>query len=215
MSPTLIKICGITRFEDGMAALDAGADWLGFIRYSKSKRHRSIEDCADVIARLRENSSREFQAVAVYVDAPEDVIRAEIDRAGFDRVQLHGAETMQIVRALAVDVPVIKAIKISDSESLARAENFPGVDLLTDTDDPNLPGGTGRGYDVGLLEALVASRRVIVAGGLKADNVGEVVRRLHPFGVDVSSGVEASPGIKDPTAILDFIQAVREADAGE
>ncbi len=215
MSPTLIKICGITRLEDGLSALGAGADWLGFIRYAKSKRHRPIEDCAEVVKRLRAEAEHPFKAVAVYVDAPQDVIRAEIDQAGFDRVQLHGAETMRVVQALAASVPVIKAIKISDADSLARADAFPGVDLLTDTEDPNLPGGTGRGYDVGLLEELAARRRVIVAGGLNVNNVGEVVRRLHPFGVDVSSGVEVSPGIKDPKTIREFIRAVREADAGE
>ena len=208
----IVKICGIARVEDGLAALEAGADWLGFIRWEGSKRFRPLQECADLLGRIRAEAGRRFQAVGVYVDAPLDSIRREVDRAGFDRVQFHGDETMETIRQSPI--PAIKAIKISDAESIARADDFPGVDLLTDTADPSLPGGTGRGYDVALLGDLARRRRVIVAGGLRPENVGEVVSQLRPFGVDVSSGVEQAPGIKDAEKVRAFVRAVREAEAG-
>jgi phosphoribosylanthranilate isomerase len=209
MSGTLIKICGITRMEDGLAALEAGADWLGFIRWPGSKRFQDAETCAKLIQSLRARAPRPFEAVGVYVDMPAPALCAEARSIGLDRVQLHGPYTMEDLAL--VDLPAIKSIAVSDAASLAEAERFPGVDLLTDAHDPALHGGTGRGYDYGLLRGLTARRRVIVAGGLDAANVGEVVRLLRPWGVDVSSRIESAPGIKDHDKIRAFIRAVRAA----
>lgn len=208
----IIKICGLTRVEDGLAALEAGADWLGFVRWPNSPRFRALHDGADLVRAIRARATRPFQAVGVYVDAPRDLIRDELKAAGFDRVQLHGDEPMRLIDDLAV--PAIKVIKIAGPHSIAQADAYPGVDLLTDTHDPALPGGTGRGYDISLLKDLVARRRVIVAGGLTPENVGDVVRFLHPYGVDVSSGVESSPGVKDHAKIARFIAAARGAAEG-
>ncbi|MCL5269606.1 MAG: phosphoribosylanthranilate isomerase, partial [bacterium] len=108
--------------------------------------------------------------------------------------------------------PVLKVVRVRDAASLAAADAYPGFDLLTDTFDSRLPGGTGRGYDYSLLRALTARRRVIVAGGLDAGTVGDVIRLLRPWGVDVSSAVEASPGVKDPMKVREFIRVVRQAD---
>ena len=210
MSATFIKICGITRPDDGLAALEAGADALGFIRVPGTPRFRLLTECVRLIQSIRERAGRDFEAVGVYVDPDPDAIAHEIEAAGFDRVQLHGAEPLSLIQALGV--PAIKTIKISDASSLDRAEEYPGVDLLADTADPRLHGGTGRGYDASLLAPLVSRRRVIVAGGLHPGNVAGIVRHLHPYGVDVSSGVESAPGVKDPAKIRAFIQAVRQAD---
>ena len=210
MNHTIVKICGVTRVEDGLAALTAGADWLGFIRWDGSKRFRPLEDCAATLQAIRAESGQAFQAVGVYVDATRESIESEIRVARFDRVQLHGAEPMALIESLGV--PAIKTIKIADAASVALAEQYPGVDLLTDTPDAVLPGGTGRGYDRRLLESLVKQRRVVVSGGLTPEDVGEVVGRLRPYGVDVSSGVEISPGVKDRAKIDAFLQAVRGAE---
>ena len=204
---TLVKICGITRAEDALVALEAGADWLGFIRWPASKRFRPIDEVAALIVDLRRRVPRPFQAVGVYVDEDAMSIVNEVELAGFDRVQLHGDEPPEL--AAGIPVPVIKCIRIKDASSVALAENYPGVDLLTDTHDPATPGGTGKRYDPGLLENLVKRRKVIVAGGLAPDNVAEVVQYLRPYGVDVSSGVESEPGIKDPEKIQKFISAAK------
>ncbi|MCE5228716.1 phosphoribosylanthranilate isomerase [bacterium] len=208
----IIKICGITRVEDGMAALGAGADWLGFIRWPKSPRWRADQEMARIIRELRERAPKPFQAVGVYVDSPVDDIERDAERLGLDRVQLHGDESPEVAAALSR--PAIKVIRVRDAESLRRADDFPGIDLLADTFDPALPGGTGRGYDYGLLRELAARRRVIIAGGLTPENVGAVVASLMPFGVDVSSGVESEPGVKDHARIISFIQAARAGAAG-
>ena len=207
MRPTLIKICGITRVEDGVAAIDAGADWLGFIRWPASPRFRPIGSCADLLKAIRAEAAKPFEAVGVYVDAGAREIVSEIEAAGFDRVQLHGSEPVELLNALPV--PAIKTIKVRDEASLAQADAYPDVDILTDTADPLMPGGTGRGYDVNLLIDLARRRRIIVAGGLNPDNVAEVIRTVSPYGVDVSSGVETSPGNKDRGKIERFIRAAR------
>lgn len=204
---TIIKICGITRPEDGVAAIHAGADWLGFIRWPQSARYRPIDECAATLSEIRNSAPRNFQAVAVYVDETKATIRAEAEQAGFDRVQLHGAESMEFAQNLGL--PVIKTIKIRDAASVAQADQFPGLTLLTDTADPALPGGTGKTYDPTLLQDLAGHREVIVAGGLTAENVAGVVEFLHPYGVDVSSGVETEPGIKDHEKIAAFVRSVR------
>lgn len=203
----IVKICGITSVEDGLAALEAGADWLGLIRWAKSPRYRSPVDAAHMAAQLRAEAGRPFELVGVYVDAPIETINNEIVALGLDRVQLHGDELAKL--AESIDAPVLKVIKIKDADSIRCADEFEGLDLLTDTDDPALPGGTGRGYDYGLLRELVERRRVIVAGGLNADNVGDVARGLRPWGVDVSSGVEVEPGVKDHEKVRAFIHAAR------
>lgn len=208
----VVKICGITRAMDGMAAIRAGADWLGFIRWSKSPRWRSVEAAAGLIRELRELAPRPFQAVGVYVDAALDEIERDAVALGLDRVQLHGDETPGLAAALSL--PAIKVIRVRDARSLGRADDFPEIDLLADTFDPALPGGTGRGYDYRLLRDLTARRRVLIAGGLTPDTVGAVVASLTPFGVDVSSGVESAPGVKDHARIISFIQAARAGAAG-
>jgi phosphoribosylanthranilate isomerase len=216
----LVKICGITRLEDALVALEAGADWLGFIRWPSSPRFRPVDPCAGLLAEIRRRAPRPFEAVGVYVDATPETIREEIDRLGLDRVQLHGEGAWPAGAHLGR--PLLRVIKIRDAESIRAAEGLAdapegalkGADLLTDTYDPALPGGTGRGYDYSLLRDLVRRRRVIVAGGLTPGNVTDVVRALRPWGVDVSSGVELAPGLKDAAKVRAFIRNAKRACEG-
>lgn len=208
-APLIIKICGITRPEDGLQALAVGADWLGFIRWPKSPRYLPLDLLVDLINNLRTYAPRPFEAVGVYVNATRETIEQEAVRAGLDRIQLHGEETLEFARSLSR--PVIKALRVRDAASLAAAETFPELDLLTDAYVPAMPGGTGVSYDYSLLAPLVACRRVLVAGGLHAANVAQVVRDLKPWGIDASSSLEISPGIKDAVLVREFIAAARQA----
>lgn len=207
----IVKVCGITRVEDGLFALGAGADWLGFIRWPGSPRYRASDSCAETLREIRARAPLSFEAVGVYVDASAEEIEREVEQMGFDRAQLHGEEGTDFIAALPI--PVIKVIKIAGPESVGLAAEYPETLILTDTSHPRLMGGTGKSYDAGILEDLVRQRPVIVAGGLTPENVGGVVRDLAPFGVDVSSGVERTPGLKDADKVEAFIRAVRESES--
>jgi phosphoribosylanthranilate isomerase len=209
----IVKICGITSLDDGLAALDAGADWLGFVRWPPSKRYVDRDPAAEIVGALRDQAPRPFHSVGVYVDADRETIDADVAAVGFDRAQLHGEETLIFARSLPY--PVIKSVKAENPDRLAElAAMYEGLDLLVDTWDPDLPGGTGKGHAddaLAVLAALMRDRRVLLAGGLHPGNVGDMVERLGPWGVDVSSGVESAPGRKDPALVRAFIRAARRA----
>ncbi len=205
----VVKICGITRLEDGAEAVAGGADWLGFIRWPGSKRYQDIDECVELMRRLRAVADSPFEAVGVYVNAELDTIENECERLGLDRIQLHGDEPAEFAARLSR--PVVKAIRVRDAASLSQADAFADCDLLTDAYVPDQPGGTGRSYDHRLVEELVSRRRVIVSGGLRPENVGEVIRALRPWGVDVSSGVERAPGVKDHARLRTFLTEARQA----
>lgn len=211
-SPLIVKICGITSVADGLAALAAGADWLGFVRWPKSKRFVEHEKAAELVRELRAQATAPFAAIGVYVDADRGTIEDDIAALGLDRIQLHGNESADFARALPL--PALKAIRVRDRTLAAvLAADYPDIDLLADAFDPSLPGGAGMPYDYGILSELTRKRRVIVAGGLHPGNVGDMVELLRPWGVDVSSGVESAPGRKDPARIRAFIDAARRAAA--
>jgi phosphoribosylanthranilate isomerase len=198
---TLVKICGICDVEGGLAAVAAGADLLGF-HFCSSSRRVTPEQALAIIAAL----PRRPQIVGVFIDQPE----AEVDKisrfCGLDLAQLHGSERA----GYRVGVPVMKALKVKDGTP-PEAGDWPDP-LLIDSWSPDQRGGTGRTWDWELARALLKTRRVFLAGGLNPANVGEVVRRCRPSGVDVSSGVEAAPRVKDPERVAAFVRAVREAD---
>ncbi|MFN3168908.1 MAG: phosphoribosylanthranilate isomerase [Phycisphaeraceae bacterium] len=214
MATTLIKICGIQDADTALAAADAGARWVGLVFVEESPRFVTIEQACAVAASL----PKPVTPVGLFVDAHADAIKDVAQRVGLHTVQLHGHEPMSILDDLA-DLRVIKALPFDD-ELPAKAEpwdNAPNVDaLLIDTPPEGaLTGGSGVAFDWKALSHMRDEVRkpIILAGGLTPDNVGEAIRIVRPYAVDVSSGVESSRGVKDVGLIKAFCEAVREADA--
>jgi phosphoribosylanthranilate isomerase len=204
-----IKICGITNLADAKAATDAGANALGFNFYEKSLRRVVTADAAQIRSKL----PKEVEAVGVFVNAkPADInsLRAFVR---FDTAQLHGDETPDIVSRVASSVPVIKAFRVDASFSMKLFDQFPGVlAFLLDGTRLGQYGGTGQTTDWDFARRAAAAHRIILSGGLKVENVGEAVRMVRPYGVDVASGLETKPGKKDHAKLKEFIEEVRRAE---
>ena len=199
---TLVKICGICSARDAEAAIAGGADLLG-MHFCDSPRRIELD-----LGRVIANASRgRVKLVGVFIDEDPARVDAVAGELGLDYVQLHGSEQPGHDYA----APVIKAIKVRDG-SVADTRGWPDP-LLLDSWTADGRGGTGRTWDWDLARPLAGTRQVFVAGGQNPENVGEVVRRLRPHGVDVSSGVEPQPRRKSPALIQAFVQAVRDADA--
>lgn len=209
-----IKICGLSTPETVTAALDGGASHVGFIFFAKSPRNVSPE----MAGALRLAAHGRAQAVAVTVNADDDALDAIVAAAQPDILQLHGGETPERVSAVKAryGLPVMKALSISTADDLDRAQSFAGVAdrLLFDAKPPRgaeLPGGNGITFDWSLLHSLDGSLPYMLSGGLNASNVGDALARVHPSGLDISSGVESAPGIKDVALIEAFFAAIRSA----
>ena len=208
---TQVKICGITRLDDALAAVEAGADYIGFV-FAPSPR-RLNGDQAGAISRLLPAHVRK---VGVFVDAAGSEIRRVVSAAGLDVVQLHGCETPQALGLLRPTM-VWKAFRVRCEGDLGSISLYAGyVDaVLLDAYSAHAMGGTGERFDWRLAEGSVRwGIPVALAGGLTPENVGQAVRQVRPAIVDVSSGVESSPGRKDRDAIVRLIAAVREAENG-
>jgi phosphoribosylanthranilate isomerase len=206
----LVKICGLTDLSDARAALQAGADLLGFV-FAPSPRRVEPSRVAAILHALRqEGGAAGWRAVGVFVDEdPRLVSRAALE-AGLDLIQLHGAEGPDYCRDLPL--PVIKAVRVRDPGSLAGLESYRGAvaHLLLDAWHPAAAGGTGRTFDWGLARAAhFPDIPWLLAGGLTPDNVPQAVAAARPHGVDVSGGVERAPGLKDHQLIRRFILAAR------
>ncbi len=203
-----IKICGITNLADAKAAIDAGANSLGFNFYEKSLRRISTADAAQI----RSTLPQEIEAVGVFVNAkPADInsLRAFVR---FDAAQLHGDETPNIVSRVATSLPVIKAFRVDSSFSMSMFDQFPDVfAFLLDGARAGQYGGTGQTTDWDFARRAAADRRIILSGGLKTENVAEAIRLVRPYGVDVASGLETKPGKKDHARLKEFIDEVRRA----
>jgi phosphoribosylanthranilate isomerase len=192
-----VKICGVTRVEDAMAAADAGASAIGFVFWPDSPRF--IDPFrARAIARALPPF---VTPVGLFVNQPRDYIRGVTSLVRLGAVQLHGDETPEF--AASIRVPVVKALPVD------RARAWPaGTTLLLDAHDPVQRGGTGRTIDWAGAAEIAAARRVLLAGGLTPDNVADAIARVRPFGIDVSSGVERAPGVKDHRRITALFEAV-------
>jgi phosphoribosylanthranilate isomerase len=202
-----VKICGVTRAADAVAAVEAGADALGFMFFAGSKRHVSPSTAAAIIRELPPLISK----VGVFVNATSEEIRRAVAETGIDTLQLHGEETPEFCAQFA-PMKVIKAFRLRDRDSLRECLKYPAQAWLLDSYVEGSHGGTGVVADWDLAaEAARMSRQVILAGGLRVETVAEAVRRVRPYAVDVSSGVESAPGQKDHSKIQAFIQAVRAA----
>ena len=195
-----VKICGITRMQDLHAACNAGADALGFVFYEKSPRHLSIAAAAALVRQLPPF----VQAVGLFVNADPAFVESVLQDVPLDLLQFHGDETPAYCEGFKR--PYIKAVRVNqDTDLLKYAADFDAArGLLLDAFVPGVPGGTGERFDWGLIPANVP-KAIVLSGGLTPDNVTEAVQHVQPWAVDVSSGVEASKGIKDPNKIAQFI----------
>jgi phosphoribosylanthranilate isomerase len=208
-----VKICGVTRLEDARAAWEAGADALGLNFYSRSPRYVHPEQAA-ALARTRPVLGA---VIGVFVNESPEVIRARVRDCGLTAVQLHGDEPPEACAGYGV--PVLKALRVRGPEDVERARAYVGVGevagLLLDGAAPGYGGG-GVGFDWSLVARLLSvGVPVLVAGGLTPANVQEAVRATRPYGVDVASGVESSPGIKDLHAVRAFVRAAKQVSLWE
>jgi phosphoribosylanthranilate isomerase len=198
----IVKICGITQLEDADAAVAAGAGAIGFIFWPQSPRFIDPHRARIIAAALPPFVT----PVGVFVNQPLDYINGVASLVRLGVVQLHGDETPQF--AAAVTRPVMKAVSIGSAD----ARLWPArVRLLLDVHDPLARGGTGRTIDWAAAAELASRREVVLAGGLKPENVADAVTRVRPYGIDVSSGVERSPGIKDHQRLRALFEAVHDA----
>jgi phosphoribosylanthranilate isomerase len=203
---TIVKICGITSAGDALAAVNAGADALGFMFWPGSRRLVSLANAATIIRSLPPSVAK----VGVFVDPVEEEVRRTIAECGLDTVQFHGEETPEFCRRFGL--PVFKAFRIRDAASLKALPAYSQEVWLLDSYVAGQPGGTGASFDWDVAVAAVKlGGRVILAGGLTPENVAEAVRKVRPYGLDVSSGVESEPGKKDPETMRAFIAAAKGA----
>jgi phosphoribosylanthranilate isomerase len=201
---TKVKICGITSLDDALLALDAGADALGFVFFENSPRNVDPERAAAIIANLPPF----IQVVGLFVNAHLDFVNATADRCGLDIIQLHGDETPAYCDS--VRRRVIKVFRVRGMESLAPIADYRVAAYLLDAYSPDAYGGTGSSFN---WDCAVAAKRhgaVVLAGGLDPENVASAVAKVRPYGVDVSSGVEAFPGKKDPEKVRRFIEQAKK-----
>jgi phosphoribosylanthranilate isomerase len=204
---TRVKICGITNPADAQAAVAAGADALGFIFYEKSPRHVLLNTAAEISKPLPPFVMR----VGVFANAPEDFILRAIRECGLSLLQFHGDEPPEFCTRFGL--MSLKAFRIRDAESLKEIPPYQTDAVLLDGFSSATLGGTGENFNWDLaIEAQKFGKPVFLAGGLTPENVAEAVRKVRPFGVDVSSGVEISPGKKEHQKVRDFIANVRNAD---
>ncbi|MBW3671153.1 MAG: phosphoribosylanthranilate isomerase [Acidobacteria bacterium] len=205
MSMPLVKICGICRPEDGVAAAESGADFIGLIFASESKR-RVDADQAVLIGEAARKRNEQIRIVGVFVNEQPAVIEAVARQAGLDLVQFHGDESEETI--FRVSYPSIRALRVGDR--LPPIDSGAGIDwLLFDTLVEGARGGTGRVFEWKLLAAQPVKRPFFVSGGLHPGNVGQAIEAARPDGVDVSSGVEDEPRVKNHEKIREFIRQVR------
>lgn len=203
---TRIKICGITSIADGIAAAAAGADMIGLMFYERSPRNVSIATAAEISRAL----SPFIVKVGVFVNPDEDTVMRAIGECGVTLLQFHGEETPEFCTQFGV--MNMKAFRVRDAASLDALPNYPTDAYLLDAYSPDAHGGTGAKFNWDLaIEAKKHGKPIFLAGGLTAENVAEAVRKVEPFGVDVSSGVESAPGKKDHAKVRSFIHKVRQS----
>ncbi len=196
-----VKVCGTTRLKDALLAVECGADAIGFIFYKKSPRYVSAKVAGEICSKLPPFVHR----VGVFVNEAADKINRIVDRCGLDAVQLHGDESPAFCKK--IKCRVIKVVRVKDTSSLKEMSRYSVDAFLLDTYKENQWGGTGNVFDWKLAARAKKYGPVILAGGLNPRNVKEAIQKVRPYGVDVSSGVEQSPGKKDPKKVKAFLKA--------
>jgi len=207
LQKTWTKICGITRAQDALAAANLGVDAIGLNFYPKSPRAISVADLENLVEGLPERVS----VVALFVNPAPELVRQVLGTGAVDLLQFHGSESVEFCEQF--ETPYMKAVAVKmDSNLKSEFAKYESAQyILLDSFDPVMLGGTGKTFDWGSIVELTQKQRsrLVLAGGLGPANVGEAIEIVQPFGVDVSSGVEASKGIKDIKMMQLFIQGVR------
>jgi len=205
-----VKICGITSIDDAQAAVEAGADALGFMFYEPSPRYLTPEEAGAIIRELPAHVAR----VGVFVDADEATIRNTATSAGLDTLQFHGNESPDFCTQFKLRT--IKAFRVKEGESLGQLAGYGTDAWLLDSYVQGVPGGTGERFNWDLaVEAKRLGCPILLAGGLTPDNAGEAVDQVAPFGLDVSSGVEAAPGRKDAAKMATLIASAKGSSTAD
>lgn len=201
-----VKICGITSLDDAQHAIDCGADALGFVFFHKSPRAIAAKDAAAIIAKLPPFVT----AVGLFVNEYPAIVRQIAELCRLDLIQYHGDETPEIVET--APRRAIRALRIKDAEAIAHiSEVYRNSSLLLDAWSADAYGGTGQLCNWEVAAEIARIRPVILAGGLNPENVAAAVQTVRPYGVDVSTGVEAAPGKKDPAKVAAFIKNAKLA----
>jgi len=198
-----VKVCGITNAVDALQAVELGADALGFIFYKGSKRYIDPRDAHRIISSLPPFIS----SVGVFVNQTVPEIKGAVETSGVDTVQLHGDETPEFCAMLPYKL--IKAVRVKDTVNSDQVELYPVRAILFDKHTDEMYGGTGTSFDWGVLKGINISKKVILSGGLTPENVSRAIEIVKPYGVDVSTGVEDSPGKKNHMKMRKFIEAVK------
>ncbi len=204
---TRIKVCGITNLDDALSAVEAGADALGFVFYSQSPRSIDSESAREIVRILPPLVT----SVGVFVNEQIEKVQEIAKYCFLDLLQFHGEESPEYCEWFSGRV--VKAFRVQDSIPMAEMKRYDVSGFLLDTYSKDLHGGTGVSFDWSLVRESVMQKPVVLAGGLTPESVGEAIEKVHPYAVDVSSGVESSLGCKAPEKIRQFVRAVREADA--
>jgi phosphoribosylanthranilate isomerase len=200
-----VKVCGITRYEDAVLALDEGADALGFNFFPPSPRYIDPGTAGEIIRRLPPFAV----TVGLFVNVERaDRLAETAQLSGVRVIQLHGDESPEYCRQLSA-WPLIKVLRIGGAPVEKNLEQYPVQAFLLDVKDDVLFGGTGKSFDWTLVQGIDRKRPIILAGGLRVDNVQAAIRAVKPYGIDVCSGVEREPGIKDPVKLAEFMNEVR------
>ncbi len=205
-----IKICGIKTLSEALAAVEAGADYLGFNFYSKSVRHIDASGCARIASVLKKEAPS-VRLVGVFVNSSLDEIGRIMDACLLDLAQLHGDESVDFCKALGRRAfKALRGISVGQAQKYSRSE---APAFLVDAPVNGSYGGTGSTADWPAAAELAKLHPFFLAGGLKAENVAQAVQRVRPWGVDVASGVESRPGVKDPQKMKAFVETVRRLEA--
>jgi phosphoribosylanthranilate isomerase len=200
---TRVKVCGVTRLEDALLAAELGASAIGFVFWPRSPRFIDPGRAAAIARELPPL----ITTVGVFVDQPIEEVRRIAQRVPLMAVQLHGSEPVEYARQLLQ--PVIRAVAVNDHFTTSSLDVIPAeITVLLDAHDPVRRGGTGQTIDWTTASQAAARRPVFLSGGLNPANIAEAITRVHPYGVDLSSGVESAPGVKDPARLRALFEAV-------
>lgn len=199
MESIYVKICGITNLEDALAAVKYGADAIGFIFHKESPRYISPENASVIIRQLPSHITK----VGVFVDSPRKEIEAIVRSSSLSAIQLHGDQHPE--DCTGYEIAVIKAFRVGESFDATQIRLFDVQAILLDTLKPGKPGGTGESFDWNIAVQAREYGKLLLSGGLTAKNIEDAIRFVRPYGVDVSSGVEKSPGKKDHEKVREFI----------